>query len=712
MTDTLHMTTDINRSSDIANLLKQGRLDEAEVSCVQLINDSPGNAEAYFQLSLVCMQRKAWQRTLDLLETATGLNPNVAIYHANRGASLFMLKQYQQAVDALTRALILDPDHINALNNLGVVYSLQGKNVEAEKLLKHSLKLDPKQPEAWLNLCSAVQELDFREEDVVGYARQAVSLQPRNPTPYMYLGKALLRQGAPLAALEAMKTAALLDSRNADIHYRIGVCQLELEQIPEAILSFQHALAINPQHDETYLTLADFLYKIEDFSAAEEAARQALALTTNHKITAQRLLAKILFTVGKYDEAKEHHQNQQAAFNALHRLTPANDKAIVAPVQSIDAWSTRLDQPMRVVLPERDWHSEEPLFYGSHPQGVVYTPVTIPRVYVAEIPDAVILPGHEVILVEHEKIALYDRLVLMKDWHSLREDETVPLISNDHILVDAKPKAKKKIKQGIFLMSEAWYNYAHWLSEQLPRVFLLEQIPEYMGIPILVNEGLYPQQLEALKMTTQGRYPIKILDRGKRHEVERLIYPSILSAYNKRRYRPDERATPADGAFHPEAIHFLRNRLLPQCRNDSGARKRLWISRGQQLKVGQRRMLNEPELESLFLEHGFEVAIPEAMSFAEQVELFSQAEMIVGPGGSALMNMVFAPVGAKILILTKNHPQVNFHYFTNIAQIIGQSIAYVCGESVKNMGVLGYETDFLVDIKEAKHALRDFFRLA
>lgn len=711
MTDTLHMTTDINQSSDIANLLKQGRLDEAEASCIQLINDSPGNAEAYFQLSLVCMQRKAWQQTLDLLGKAIRLNPDVAIYHANQGASLFMLKQYQEAVDALTRALILAPDHINALNNLGVAYSLQGKNVEAEKFLKHSLKLDPKQPEAWLNLCSAVQELDFREEDVVGYARQAVSLQPRNPTPYMYLGKALLRQGAPLAALEAMKTAALLDSRNADIHYRIGVCQLELEQIPEAILSFQHALAINPQHDETYLSLADFLYKIEDFSAAEEAARQAFALTDNHKIITQRLLAKILFAVGKYDEAKEHHENQQADFNALHRLAPTENKTLIAPVTSIEAWSTRLNQPVKVVLPERVWHPEKPIFFGSHPEGVEYTPVSIPRVYVAEVPNAVILPGHEVILVDHEKTALYDRLVFMGDWHSMREDEIVPVIADEHILVALKPQAKKKIKEGIFLMSEAWYNYAHWVSEQLPRIYLLEQMPEYDGIPILINDGLYPQQLESLKLISNGRYPVQIIPRGKRYEVDRLICPSILNSYHKRRYRPNERATPMDGAFHPEAIQFLRDRLLPLCKNIGGNKKRLWISRKQQLKVGQRRMLNGPELEALFIQHGFEVVYPESMSFMEQVELFSQAEMIVGAGGAAMMNMVFAPAGAKVLMFTKNNPQVNFHYFTNIAQIIGQPIAYVVGEAVKTFGVLGFETDFLIDIRAAQQALKEFFML-
>lgn len=694
----------------VSECLKQGQLGEAESLCLGFIQKNPKNPEGYFQQSLVAMQKKAWQQTLDLLKKAISLNPKTASYHSNTGTVLFMQKRYPEATAALERALALDPNHINTLNNLGVVYSLQHKNAKAEALLKRSLELNPNQADAWLNLCSAVQDMDFREDDVVGFAQKAVELRPRSPTPYTYLGKALLRKGNPLAALEAMKIALLLDDKNADIHYRIGVCYLELEQIPEAIQAFQCALELDPQHGDTYYALAEFLYRIEDFPAAEEACRTAFELPSA-TIATQALLAKILFVAGQYEEAQQHYQQQRLAFNTLHKLKPKTEKTIVAPVVAIDAWSAHVGQPNTIVLPERIWHSEVPHFFGVIPTNIDYLPVTLPQVYVAEIPNGVILPGHEIILVDQEKIALYDRLVIMKDWHCLREDETMPLISNDHILVDVGPKHEKRIKVGITLMTEAWYTYAHWVSEQLPRFLLLEQFPEYDGLPILVNDGLYPQQLESLQLITGGRYPIQVLDRKKRYEVERLICPSILSIYNKRRYRPNEGATTADGAFHPEAIHFLRERLLPQCRTQGPAKRRIWISRKQQLKVGQRRLLNEHEIETLFLEHGFEAVYPKSLSFLEQIELFSQAEMIVGPGGSALMNIVFAPAGAKTLILTKNHPQVNFHYFTNIAQIIGQSIAYVCGESVKNMGVLGFETDFQVDINAVKQALREFFEL-
>jgi capsular polysaccharide biosynthesis protein len=60
------------------------------------------------------------------------------------------------------------------------------------------------------------------------------------------------------------------------------------------------------------------------------------------------------------------------------------------------------------------------------------------------------------------------------------------------------------------------------------------------------------------------------------------------------------------------------------------------------------RATNEPEVEAILGEHGFETVAPGTMSFREQVELFAQAEIIVGTG-AGLFNMVFSPPGTKVL---------------------------------------------------------------
>lgn len=693
----------------ISTLLQANNLPAAEVACNQFIKENPKCANGFYQKSIICMRKGEWQNTITLLEKAIKLSPNQADFHANRGTALYMLQNFVAAEKALETAIKLDPNHINSLNNLAVVYSVSKKLEQAEALLHHSLDIDPNQADAWLNLCSTVQEFDFREEDAVAYARKAVALRPRSALPYTYLGKALLRQGTPAEALEALRIALMFEQNNADIHYGIGVCHLQLEQISEGIIAFQKALELEPNHGETYFALADFLFKIEDMPAAEEACIQAITLQKN-KIPAQMLLAKIRFILGNKEEAKELYLSYRAALTKQN--ISAMPEPVIAPVSSIKDWCSQTNQSFNIILPERTYQARAPIFFGSVPDYLTFPPAPIPQAFVAEISNVTILPNHEILFVNEEKTALYDPLAYWGDWHCIREETTLQLISNDHILVETGPKSSTKVEPGISLISSCANNYAHWLTEQISRMYLIEQNPELQGLPLYINSGLYPQLVESLELVTKGLYPIRTLPAGCRHETESLIVPSMLSSTLKHRFRPGECSSTLEATFHPEIFEYLRTRLLSQTPKTSLKNKRLWISRKQQLKPGQRRLLNSSELEMLFVQNGFEVIHPETMTFMDQMSLFSQADMIAGPAGAAMINLVFAPKEAKTLIFTKNHPQVNYYYFTNIAHTIGQDIAYVCGEPNKNIGLLGFETDFYIDLNAAKKALKDFFGIA
>ncbi|PKO58140.1 MAG: hypothetical protein CVU19_01680 [Betaproteobacteria bacterium HGW-Betaproteobacteria-13] len=672
------------------------------------------NAEAAYQAGLKARIEGNAEAALSHLRAAIKLSPSSASYHFALGDALHLAGNNREAARAYETGLRLDPNSCQGRNNLAVVYSQEHRYVEAESILQELLQRDQGQTETWLNLCSVVQNLEFREADSVTYARKAVALAPRNAQAYRFLATALLRQGSQVEALEVLETAASIDPRNADVHYGLGICHMQSNRVGEAIESFQMALAIEPNHGKTYFALAEFLFRLEEFVAAEEACQRALDLSSD-RIAPGMLMARILFALERFEEARAFQIRARALENHLLRArkgTPIPDNEfILLPVHSVARWCAENGAACREVLPELEWHARTPIVLGIAALDRTPSPASVPSAYVAEIEDAVVLPGHEVLMVNQNRTALYNRLVQMKDWYSLREDRIVPLIANQNILVECGPRAPKRIPKGIFMFSEGWSNYAHWLIEQLPRLHLIEQFPEYDGIPLLLNEGLYPQQLESLQLVSRDRYPIQILANAQRHLVKKLVYPTNLAAFVKRRYRPDECANTADGPFHPEAIEFLRERILPGSKNVAKPSKRLWISRKAQIRAGQRRLINEAEIEAHFLARGFETIVPEQLSFRAQVDAFSNAEMIAGPAGAAMINIVFAPPGAKILILTKDHPQVNFHYFTNIGQIVGFDVAHLCGQAIENFGVHGFETDFVIEMDQVRHAVRDFLRI-
>jgi capsular polysaccharide biosynthesis protein len=67
------------------------------------------------------------------------------------------------------------------------------------------------------------------------------------------------------------------------------------------------------------------------------------------------------------------------------------------------------------------------------------------------------------------------------------------------------------------------------------------------------------------------------------------------------------------------------------------------------------------------------------MSADEQIELFQEAEWIVGPHGSALLNIIFASPAAKILVLSQPN-LFNWGAFQGPMEVLGYRPLCVCAE--------------------------------
>ncbi len=90
------------------------------------------------------------------------------------------------------------------------------------------------------------------------------------------------------------------------------------------------------------------------------------------------------------------------------------------------------------------------------------------------------------------------------------------------------------------------------------------------------------------------------------------------------------------------AVQTLRPTLSGRRR----LKRRLYVSRrGHPMRV----MVNEAALEAALVRRGFHIVRPECMSVADQIGLFAEADVIVGPSGAGLTNAVFAAPGCKVV---------------------------------------------------------------
>lgn len=109
--------------------------------------------------------------------------------------------------------------------------------------------------------------------------------------------------------------------------------------------------------------------------------------------------------------------------------------------------------------------------------------------------------------------------------------------------------------------------------------------------------------------------------------------------------RVEQAVVPANGYPSIDAIRTLRSWFLPAAAPLRSGGSRVFISRSD---ANGRRLLNQPELEQEIARRGFQILRLETLGFPEQVALFADAEVVIGPHGAGFANAIFCPPGATL----------------------------------------------------------------
>jgi hypothetical protein len=376
---------------------------------------------------------------------------------------------------------------------------------------------------------------------------------------------------------------------------------------------------------------------------------------------------------------------------------------IQGSVTSVKKWCQANLLPYYKIKDVTEFDVPEPHQLGESKANQIAGKIKLPELYLAEIHNAVVIGGHNPVLVS-DSIALYDDyLHPNKDQFDYSQAGDIitygSVDSTNRIHVDLILRRGNDIDQGVLLSGTYSNNYYHWIVEFLSRFWIIDQYPEYKHLPLIIDAHLHPNFLEALKMANSDERSFIPIRYGEGYRVKKLIIPSKL-AFMPMNLKNGVSLSYTHDAVSPLAIAFLREKFGVERRvlNQRQSR-RIYISR----KTGKyRKLLNEEEIEHLFKKYGFVVVRPELLSFQEQLDIFSSAEIIAGPTGSAFTNMIFSPSSTKIILF---HTHTSY-LFSSIAHIIGQDLIYVTGVDVAGTHPKEYHWNFCVDVADAEEAIR------
>ncbi len=562
------------------------------------------------------------------------------------------------------------------------------------------LQRDPACADAWHLIGVLVQQMGDARASIQFIAR-AIELAPDRAMYYANLATALHELRRMDEAVELYRKALELDPGYVDAACNLGNTYAWLERYEEAAAAYALALARDPTCARAHFGLGQVHFVTGADSEAIAAYRRAVAIDPGYA-DAQFALGRSLLTVGHVEGAQFHYRQFKASLPEGSALRQTEEE--VLPLRSIARFCVENERPWRQFAPERSFKAPAPVFDNPVVPIPEATGMLAPAV-VAAVGPADIVGWNDVIVAHAPRTVLYD-MPTRAGSHGLEcEHGVARYVTPVHALIDGIGESDLRVARGLMLAGRGWDSYAHWLIDFLPRLLLFEQCPEYADWPILVDAGLYPQQIESLRCIAGASRELVAIPAHARCRVDDLVLASDLSGMRMQSYRPYVQAG-ADGAMvAPEALRFLRERLLgleAECGAPLQGR-RLYMSRRRQTAF--RRLVNEQAVERLFMEYGFELIYPETMSFSEQVATFNEASVVAGAAGSNMIDTIFCNPGTRIVMLAMWHPRINYHFFANIAHQLGHQLVHVLGRIVARHDYY-YQSDFMIELDDVRRALR------
>jgi tetratricopeptide (TPR) repeat protein len=150
-----------------------------------------------------------------------------------RGVELQQKGDLEDARQAYQAALELDPQRVDALSNLGLVYSQLGQQEPAVKCFRRALKVDPEQDTVRFNLGIAYMRAK-QYKAAQGELAKVVAEQPANITARNLFGLCLLkldRTSQGITQLEAVRRA---NPKDLDVGYTLASAYIKTSQLKKA----------------------------------------------------------------------------------------------------------------------------------------------------------------------------------------------------------------------------------------------------------------------------------------------------------------------------------------------------------------------------------------------------------------------------------------------------------------------------------------------
>ena len=241
-------------------------------------------AEAYFQIGDIENAFREYIRAADILE-------NDVRAQLKAGDMLLAAKRYEDAKARADKALVIDPQHIEA--QILRANALAGLNNidDAVKEVEDAIKRAPDRSASYSSL-GALQMIRGNREEAEAAFKQAAAMNPNSPQGYLALANFYLAAGRQREAETQLKTALSVGAKDELTNRALGYFYLSSGRPAEAEAPFK-TFADVARGSTGKLTLADYYISVNRVADARRTLEAVPQNDAQSYLTARLRLARL-----------------------------------------------------------------------------------------------------------------------------------------------------------------------------------------------------------------------------------------------------------------------------------------------------------------------------------------------------------------------------------------------------------------------------------
>jgi predicted O-linked N-acetylglucosamine transferase (SPINDLY family) len=220
-----------------------------------------------------------------------------------------------EAERLLRQILEIDPREINALKLLGFVMAQKNDLNSSIQFLKKVFEINSGDPEILFNLGKAHFDLKEFTESIKFYEKY-IAIDPSQVEVLIDIGTAYFLLSNPNTAIKYFDSAIALNPKNSAAYTNKANALNALDKSEEALMLIEQAIALDKHQAISWNTKANIFYKLQNYEKALASARHAIQLNPN-LIEAYVNLGNILSSLKQHDEAT-------SIYTEITKLEPNN----------------------------------------------------------------------------------------------------------------------------------------------------------------------------------------------------------------------------------------------------------------------------------------------------------------------------------------------------------------------------------------------------